>query len=498
MLAGRGRTVAGHAWAWVVAVSMLGIPGFVFAQQKGGKPKPRSAGSKTSPAQKAATQALFAALNEFIPNVADIEAALKAGADVNGRDEEGWTPLMRASKKMQENTVKALLAAKAAVNLKTPRGATALMMACSENQWMIIPLLIEAGAEVNAQDEAGASPLWHCAIKGGSNAIEALLKAGADKDLAAKDGVTPLFVALAEGNGQAARTLYKAGARVAPAAEKGMPIVALAVLSADPEAVRVALKATADANVRSEKGHTPLMMAAGLGYPEIVADLQRAKADASLKDSEGKTALDHARQFGHAEIVAMLTGAWTRPKLPGTTLSVPCDKLGGPVDVNLQTASGNLGVSIIYPKPVSSLLGGFYDEPGRYGYKDTSANVTLYLDTDANPKTGAAGAPPDVGSRGAEYELRFGEIGTSVEVPFGGEGQTKRVTGQVLSPSLSKIGGGGPEPGADGFYPASRNDGGIVRSELPLTALGLHAGAKVRVVAEVQFCSRKEASFPLK
>jgi ankyrin repeat protein len=497
-MARQGRSVAARACSLLV-VAALGMPGGAFAQARPKKPKPRPPAAKASPANKAATEQLFAALNEFIPNLSDIDAALKAGADVNGLDEEGWTPLMRASKKMNENTIKALLAAKASVNLKTPRGATALMMACSENQWMVIPLLLEAGADVNAQDEAGGTPLWHCAIKAGSNAIEALLKAGANKDLAAKDGTTPLFVAIAEGNGQGARALFKAGSRVAPQAENGLPVLGLAVLSADPEAARVALKATSDVNVRSEKGHTPLMMAANFGYAEIVADLQRAKADTAIKDPEGKTALDFAKERGHTEVVAMLSGTWARPKLPGTTVSVPCDKLGGPVDVNLQTASDNLAVTITYPRPLSSILGGFYDEPGRYGYKETSASVGLYLDTDANPKTGAPGSAGEEASRGAEYELRFAEIGTSVDVPFGAEGQTKRVTGQVLSASFDKKGGSGPDPSAgDAFYPKSVNDGGVLKSEVPLAALGVKPGAKVRVVAEVQLCSRKEATLQLK
>jgi ankyrin repeat protein len=497
-MASHGRRKAAQACAFMV-MAALGLPGGALGQARPAKPKPRPPASKTSQANKAATEALFAAVNEFIPDIHHIEAALKGGADVDGRDEEGWTPLMRASGTMSENAVKALLAAKASVNLKTPRGATALMIACAQDRWMVIPLLVAAGADVNAQDEAGSPPLLHCAIKGGSTGIEALLKAGANKDLAAKDGATPLFVALVEGNGAAARALHEAGARVAPAGENGFSVLALAVLSADPGAVRIALKSAPDVNARSAKGHTPLMMAAGIGYPEIVADLQRAKADAALKDPSGKTALDFAKESGHAEIVAMLGGAWPRPRLPGTTVSVPCDKLGGPVDVNLQVASDTLGLSITYPRPLSSLLGGFYDEPGKHGYKETSASVTLYFDTDANPKTGAAGAPPEEGTRGAEYELGFSEIGTSVQVAYGAEGQTKSVSGQVLSPSFSKIGGSGPDPSAgDGFYPKSLNDGGVLKSEVPLAALGVKAGDKIRVAAEVNLCARKETTLTLK
>jgi ankyrin repeat protein len=484
----RSRANAATQICALIAAAMLGLSADAVGQARAGKPRPGSAATRATKANKEATQQLFTALGEFIPSVADVEAALKAGADVNAQDEDGWTPLMVASGKTNADLIKTLLAAKASVDMKTPKGTTALMIACSENRWMVIPVLLQGGADVNARNEAGASVLMHCAVKGGESAITSLLEAGANKDVADRDGATPLFAALTTGNGQAARALFKAGAQAAPAqSPDGFPLLALSVIAADPDSVRVALKIAPDVNGRSSKGHTPLMMASELGYAEIVADLLRAKADATLKDPEGKTALDFAQGNGHTEIVAMLSGKWPRPRLPGTTVSVPCDKLGGPVDVNLQTAAGSLGVTITYPRPLSSVLGGFYDEPGRRGYKDWSADVTLQFDTDANPKTGI------------EYELALDEVGTSVTIPVGTEGETKTVSGHVLLPSFTKKGGSGPDPTAgDGFYPRVRNDGGVARLEVPFTALGLAPGARIRLVAEAGLCSQKEATFQLK
>jgi ankyrin repeat protein len=489
------------ATMWTLAAFMSLVAAEASPQAKPAPAKPRAGAAKApSPAQKKANDALFAAVDQFIPSVQDIQAALEAGAQVDARDPEGWTPLMVASKSSSQEAVKALLAAKASPNAKSKRGATPLMMACSENRWMVIPLLVEAGADVNARDEQGASPLVHCVFKASGSAIEALLKAGAEKDAASNAKETPLFIALAEGNGPAARALYKAGAQLSPdKSSDGFPVLALAVISAEPEAARVALKLRPDPNVKSDKGHTPLMMASESGFAEIVADLLRAKADPTIKDPQGKTALDFARGNRHAEIVAMLSGQWPRPKLPGTTLSVPCEKLGGPVDVNLQLVKESIGVTITYPRPVSSVLGGYYDEPDKYGYKDTSADVNVFFDTDANPKTGApAGDPTQEAARGSEYALDLGEIGTSVRVAVG-EGKEKTVSGHVLSASFGKKGGPGPDPGqGDGFYPEAVNDGGVIKVEVPLSVMGLARGKTIRVVAEAGLCSRKEASFALK
>jgi ankyrin repeat protein len=85
-----------------------------------------------------------AAENEFC-EIAKL--LLKAGADVNAMDREGMTPLMHATKYVNE-------------------AATA-------------KVLLEYGADANAKDNEGMTPLMHAALKGGPELVNLLLKNGA-------------------------------------------------------------------------------------------------------------------------------------------------------------------------------------------------------------------------------------------------------------------------------------------------------------------------------
>ena len=80
-------------------------------------------------------------------NLKGLEAALAAGADVNSRDDKGWTALMYVVDKGYVLLVEPLLTAKADVDVRAPDGATALFMAAAHGHGEIIPLLMKAGAD---------------------------------------------------------------------------------------------------------------------------------------------------------------------------------------------------------------------------------------------------------------------------------------------------------------------------------------------------------------
>lgn len=75
-----------------------------------------------------------------------VKALLAQGADVNAKDKDGFTALIRAAGNGHTETVKALLAADANVNVKT-KGITALKIAKLYGHEEIVLMLKKAGAK---------------------------------------------------------------------------------------------------------------------------------------------------------------------------------------------------------------------------------------------------------------------------------------------------------------------------------------------------------------
>jgi len=75
-----------------------------------------------------------------------VQLLIAKGADVNAKDEDGFTALMNASAYRHKEVVQLLLANKADVNAKTRQGFTALSIASRNGYNDIRELLLAAGA----------------------------------------------------------------------------------------------------------------------------------------------------------------------------------------------------------------------------------------------------------------------------------------------------------------------------------------------------------------
>lgn len=117
-------------------------------------------------------------------NLANAQAALKAGADLNALDTR-----------------------------TNQNGRRALNYAAEKNHAALIQWLIEHGAEVNRANNTGFTPLHHAAETGSLAAAETLLKLGADLNATNRSGETPLAVAKRTGKTEVAAMLEKAGGK---------------------------------------------------------------------------------------------------------------------------------------------------------------------------------------------------------------------------------------------------------------------------------------------
>jgi hypothetical protein len=104
-------------------------------------------------------------------------------ADINARDETGWTPLIQAS---------------ASYNLK---------------DGSVHQLLLEHGADINTQDKYGCTPLHYVSFYGALEAVRVLLEHGADVELKRTDGETALQIAAKHGHDKVVELLREHGAK---------------------------------------------------------------------------------------------------------------------------------------------------------------------------------------------------------------------------------------------------------------------------------------------
>jgi ankyrin repeat protein len=145
-------------------------------------------------------------------DAAVVRKLLDNGADVNGRDAEGNTPLILASLYASPECVKLLLDNGADVNAANMAGATALIRAATGYEKTRV--LVAAGAKVGVRTALGNTPLILAARRAGnSRAVRLLLERGADATERNDAGVSSVLAGAASGDVEAVRLLLDAGAK---------------------------------------------------------------------------------------------------------------------------------------------------------------------------------------------------------------------------------------------------------------------------------------------
>lgn len=170
---------------------------------------------------------------------------LDSGADIDTRDEHGWTPLMISSFNGKEKVAELLIRRGANIHAKDTEGYGPLHWAALNGFTGVVKLLVEKRANVNERSKFGLTPLLQAASRGHLITTGQLIAGGADVNLGSSDGWTPLHKAAANGHTETVKLLLTKGAYHSPEYQDGTTPLTLATKNkhGDIEAMLVAAKA---------------------------------------------------------------------------------------------------------------------------------------------------------------------------------------------------------------------------------------------------------------
>lgn len=179
--------------------------------------------------------------------------------------------------------IQQLLVNGADIEARDVQGRTALLRATRANQVGAATLLIEAGADVNAKDNIADSPYLYAGAQGFNDILLLTLAHGADLQSTNRYGGTALIPAAEKGHPETVKILLDAGVAVDHINRLGWTALLEAIVLSrggpvHQQIVDTLIQGGADVNLADGKGVTPLQHAQRLGFTEIVTLLQAAGA----------------------------------------------------------------------------------------------------------------------------------------------------------------------------------------------------------------------------
>ncbi|XP_062516081.1 espin-like protein [Corticium candelabrum] len=179
----------------------------------------------------------------------------KLGVDVNTRNEDGDTLLIKACRKKNKEMVKFLFTKSADVNAASGLfGWTPLIRAAMNGLYDIIDILLKSkDINVMKKDDEGITAIHHAAMNNHVTIVERLVSCYVPVDINDNDGCTPLWYAARDGHVRCVDVLLKHGA--SPQHE-------------------------------SKSGESPLDVARQCGYSDVVEMMEEAIRSKTLKREE--------------------------------------------------------------------------------------------------------------------------------------------------------------------------------------------------------------------
>lgn len=248
----------------------------------------------------------------------DVEVLMRAGAFINNRDGQGFTPLLNALTEGCESLAEEFIRNGADIHVETPTGDNALQVACQRCMPNAAQDLLKKGIRVDHKDQLGRTALDSAAQHGCVQIASSLLNNPfTNVDEVDNSGQTALFTAVA-GTAPASLVpmMIEKGADVNHQDLKGQ--TPLMIMAQHGKNCRVLLQHGADVAKVDKAGNTALWYAASVGSAFAATSLLEGGSESVInkKGAQGKTPFAIACWNTHPEVLQVLAQHGADPNIP--------------------------------------------------------------------------------------------------------------------------------------------------------------------------------------
>ncbi|KAM0323872.1 hypothetical protein ACHAQA_008453 [Verticillium albo-atrum] len=263
--------------------------------------------SKINPVEPLVTPLCHAA---SIGNIPQIKGLLTEGANINGHNEKGHTPLIAAILANRLDAVSCLLDNNVKVTTKdSNRSMPPLFHAAEAGYIDIMTLLLKHGADAKATSTIGTPHFIETVEKAPLASVGLLLDHGADPNAVSAVGRHVLVAAVQRNDLPAVRLLLDHGAKISATNITGQPLLGLAVANKRLDMAKLLIDNGANVDARAGPNGCPLSVATNTRNIDLLRLLLAANANPNGKDVKGAPVLVNAVLKGSLEIVTMLLDA---------------------------------------------------------------------------------------------------------------------------------------------------------------------------------------------
>jgi len=234
-----------------------------------------------------------------------IGVLILAGADVNLRDQQGFTPLATAVSRSRYKSARQLLEYGADLGTKLPGEKPILHLAIQERDRALCDLLIEWEADIE-EEYHDHSPLVFAITMACFDIAHSLINAGADINRRCGNGNFPLLAAISAEHVALTNQLFELEAAVNVAGSRGYYPIHMAAHRNRVDMLRQLVAAGSEIDPETTEGETPLWLAVKLRNQEAIDFLIDVGADINHRINPKETMLSIAVETNQRTIAQTL------------------------------------------------------------------------------------------------------------------------------------------------------------------------------------------------